>query len=120
MVVLKEATPFIPSCVNHTYPDLVFSSNDSMASYCNETFGLFNRRDPNNVNTTLSLTKFFERLCPKLSPGILTDREGRVFNCTQGLLNDYQVVSQVSVVPYIVTVGEFLCVCMCVCVCMRV
>ena len=114
MVVLREATPFIPSCVNHTYPGLVFSSNDSVSSYCNDTFGLFSLRDPNQVNNSLSLVKFFERLCPKLSSGNVTDSEGRVFSCTRGLLNDYQVVSQVSVVPYIVTVGESLRVCVCV------
>ena len=113
MVVLREATPFIPSCVNHTYPGLVFSSNDSVSSYCNDTFGLFSLRDPNQVNNSLSLVTFFERLCPKLSPGNVTDSEGRVFSCTRGLLNDYQVVSQVSVVPYIVTVGESLRVCVC-------
>ena len=113
MVVLREATPFIPSCVNHTYPGLVFSSNDSMSSYCNDTFGLFSLRDPNQVNNSLSLVKFFERLCPKLSSDNVTDSEGREFSCTKGLLNDYQVVSQVSVVPYIVTVGESLHVCVC-------
>ena len=106
MVVLKEATPFIPTCVNHTYPGLVFPPNDSVSSYCNDTYGLFSRRDPDQINSSLSLPKFFEQLCPQLSSGHVTDSGGRVFACTLGLLNDYQVVSQVSVVPYIVTVGE--------------
>ena len=106
MVVLKEATPFIPTCVNHTYPGLVFPPNDSMLSYCNDTHGLFSRRDPDQINSSLSLPEFYEQLCPRLSSGHVTDSGGRVFACTLGLLNDYQVVSQVSVVPYIVTVGE--------------
>ena len=117
MVVLKESTPFIPSCVNNTYPSLVFPPNTSSLSYCNDTFGLFNPWDRSRVGNSLgSLSALFQNACQTLANGNVSGSDGSAFSCTEGLLNDYQVVSKISVVPYIVTVGGFPVCCVSLCV----
>ena len=98
MVVLRE-TLHLPSCINNTYLEVNFPPH--VDNYCDSLTGVFNP-----YNSSNSLTSFYRRLCSMLRSDEFSLNSTRErLTCSNGLIADYDCLTQVSILPPVIYAG---------------